>query len=362
MSKVDSIIDFSIILNRGYGGDAECQHFQTLNHPNLITTFINYVNINKDHIGMVSIENRQSIGDSGCDVAIVLKEGVKVGVQIKSPGDVDAENFANKVKAQYAESYALGLDKYYILICAPITATTERKINYIVSHLATYKTNYHAVLNPNNCIRIFNPGEIMPENEFVSVKQLYSKEEDTTNLQAIVAALKQNQTAASENKTSFEQVVQNAIRREGFQNITTAIAFIDFLDLDADMKNDDVILAINIFISRLGKLTRELRNLFFLIISDSIVSDTFVDALEITIPELESLLATDRANVMSRVHILTSPKFHLVRYDEDEPNILNIFVSMPGDQNLVLMIHEFCQANSLDMERIIVDGDFSLLN
>ena len=176
MSKVDSIIDFSIILNRGYCNNADCSYFETVNHPQLVTSFIDYVNLNKNYIGLTHVENRQSIADSGCDIFIELNGSVKIGIQIKSKGDVEEKEFSNKVKAQYAESAALGLDKYYILICSPINTSSEKKINYIVSHMATYKTNYHAIINPNNCLKIFNHGGQMPQTEFSLLKQLYSKE------------------------------------------------------------------------------------------------------------------------------------------------------------------------------------------
>jgi len=149
MSKIDSIINFSIILNRGYGKKSDCSYFDTIDHPQLISAFIDYVNLNKDWIGLTKIEDRQSIADNGCDVFIELNGNVKIGVQIKSKGDVKDKGFSNKVKAQYAESSALALDKYYILICSPLNTTSERKINYITGHMATYKTTYHAVLNPN---------------------------------------------------------------------------------------------------------------------------------------------------------------------------------------------------------------------
>jgi hypothetical protein len=56
MSKVNSIIDFSIILNRGYGTNADCSFFFTLKHPQLLLSFIDYVNLNKDYIGCLVLK------------------------------------------------------------------------------------------------------------------------------------------------------------------------------------------------------------------------------------------------------------------------------------------------------------------
>lgn len=48
--------------------------FSTLQHPQLLLSFIDYVNLNKDYIGLTKIENRQSIEDSVWDVFVDLEE------------------------------------------------------------------------------------------------------------------------------------------------------------------------------------------------------------------------------------------------------------------------------------------------
>lgn len=362
MSKVDSIIDFSIILNRGYSPDIDCSFFSTLNHPQLLQLFIDYVNLNKDYIGLTNIENRQSIADSGCDVFVEIHGNVKIGVQIKSPSDVANTNFANKVKAQYAESSALGLDKYYILICSPMDIASEKKVNYIVSHLATYKTNYHAVLNPNNCLKIFNSPGQMPPAEFDSLKQLYSKEENPANFESILHLLKASLSSVSVAKSEFGVALDHAIKRPPFQQITMADKFIDFLQLEKMIKPIDVIASINAFIDKIGKLSIELRRFFFFIVKESADAETFIDALEMNLYELESILSTDSQTLMGKISILASAKYRLIRYDEDEPNVVQVFINLPGDYNFMKELRNYSEEYSIDLENILVAGDFSALD
>lgn len=362
MSKVDSIIDFSIVLNRGYSVNADCSFFATQKHPQLLQSFIDYIELNNKHLGLTKIENRQSIADSGCDVFVELKGNVKIGVQIKSLGDVADANFSNKVKAQYAESSALGLDKYYILICSPMDTVSERKVNYIVSHFATYKTNYHAVLNPNNCLKIFNPGGQMPQSEFDSLKQLYSKEENPANFESILHSIKASLSSVAPAKTEFRVALDHAIKRPPFQQITTADKFIEFLQLEKKIKPIEVVASINSFIDKIGKLSNELRRFFYFIVKESADAETFIDALEMNLYELESILSTDSQTLMGKISILASAKYRLIRYDEDEPNVVQVFINLPGDYNFMKELRNFCNDFSLDLESILVSGDFSLLD
>ncbi len=361
MSKIDSIIDFSIILNRGYGSSSDCDHFATLNHPQLITLLIEYINLNKDYIGLTRIEPRQSIADSGCDVFVELRGKVKIGIQIKSKGDVEADDFTGKVKAQYAESSALGLDKYYVLICSPITTSSERKINYIVSHMATYKTNYHAILNPNNCVGIFKSASKLPENEFVALKQLYSKEESKDNLELMLTKIKESLSREAPIRDEFSVDLENAINRKPFERITSATRFIEFLQLDKTVKQSEVLVEINSIIGRIGKLSIELRRLFYLVILESTDASNFSDSLETNLHELQSLLPNKTAELRAKLSILANAKYKLIRLDEDEPHVARIFVWLPGDYNFVKELRSFCENNTIELERILVDGDFSLL-
>lgn len=362
MPKIDSIIDFSIILNRGYGSKNDCDFFDTVTHPLLIDIFIEYVNIHKDFIGLTKIENRQSIADSGCDVFIEIRGEVKIGVQIKSKRDVKDEAFSNKVKAQYAESSALGLDKFYILICSPINTSSERKINYIISHMATYKTNYHAVLNPNNCINIFQNNTKLDKNEFLRLKQLYSREDSKENLESVLKSIQKSLESDGYKETDFHSAIKKALSRDPFQEIDSAEKFIEFLNLPDDIEETEIINSINDFIIKVGKLSEEFKRLFYLIISEASYSEHYIEALEMDLYELESLLSTNSGTLMGKLKVLTSPKYELLSYDDDEPNKVYANIWIPGDHNLIKELKYFCDENELSIEELLVKGDFSLSN
>jgi hypothetical protein len=362
MSKLNAIVEFSIVLNRGYGTKDDCEYFAKFDHPKLITEFINYVNLHKDLLGITHIENRQSIADSGCDVFIEIKGKAKIGVQIKSPNDLTKDDFAMKVKAQYSETSVLKLDKYYLLICCPMSSTNEKKVNYIVSHLATYNTNYHAVLNPHNCIKIFNPGGVIPIGEFNQQKQFYSEEENISNIEKLLLTLKEEVNLKKELRTDFDQSVKSALSRPGFQAITSAKKFIDFLQLDQKVKPSDILGSINDFIQRLGKLSDELKSFYFLIITEAVDAENYVDALEMNLPELQSLLKVNKAEVRNKIEILLSAKYKLIRHDEDVPNFIKIFIWLPGDYNFMKELKLFCEENNLELKKILLEGEFALLD
>lgn len=361
MTRIDSIIDFSIILNRGYGSNQDCDFFDTTNHPKLIELFIDYVNRHKDFIQLTKIENRQSIADSGCDVFIELKGNIKIGVQIKSKGDVEDSSFSNKVKAQYAESSALGLDKFYILICSPITTSSEKKINYIVSHMATYKTNYHAVFNPNNCINIFQQNSQLNKSEFSRLKQLYSREESKDNLDSVLKSIMKSLESENYKETDFHSAINKALSRKPFQKISTAKKFIEFIELSDKINEDEIVVSINEFIIKLGKLSQEFKSLYYLILNEASDSENFIDALEMDLYELESLLGTNSGILLGKLKVLTSSKYGLLSYDEDEPSKVYANIWIPGDHNLIKDLKYFCEEKDFSFEDLLLKGDFSLI-
>jgi|GEM_PF-7096203 len=362
MNKLNSISEFSIIMHRGYGSNSDCNHFASLNHPQLIQAFIDYVNLHKDLIGLTKIESRQSLGDMGCDIYVELKNKVKIGVQIKSPHDVSEEQFAMKVKAQYTDTRALSLDKYYILICCPMSHKNELKVNSIVSYFALLKTNYHAVLNPNNCIRIFNPSTLMAQDEFIQNKQLFSSEEDFNNLETILKSIQHEIAGGKTIKTEIGVAVKSALDRPLFQPIASANKFIDYLQLDNKIKRSDVLANINEFITKYGKLSDDLKSFYFLIIKESSEAKHNTDALEVNLRELDSLLRIRKSELLGNINVLASKKYELIRYDEEEPNHVTLFIWLKGDYNFIKEIKNYATENLINIENIFIKGNFALLD
>ena len=228
--------------------------------------------------------------------------------------------------------------------------------------MATYKTHYHAVLNPNNCIKIFQLTTKLEESEFLRIKQLYSREESKDNLDSVLKSIMESLESGEHRKTDFHTAINKALTREPFQGITTAKKFIEFLDLTNNIKEDDIISAINEFIGKLGKLSQEFKRLFYLIITEASDSRNFIDALEMDLYELESLLNTNSGILLGKLKVLTSSKYGLLSYDEDEPNKVYANIWIPGDYNLIRELKLFCEENDIFIENLLVNGDFSLID
>lgn len=362
MNKLNSIAEFSIVVNRGYGSKKECEYFENLDHPKLIESFIAYINLHKDLIGVTKIEDRQSIADSGCDVYVELRNTVKIGVQIKSPNDLKEDTFSMKVKAQYSETKTLTLDKYYVIICCAMTPTNTRKVNYLTSHFATYKTNYHAILIPQNSIRIFNPGGLIPLDEFQDKKQFYSYEDDESKILALLSTIHNEIKQTTPKESEIGAAVNAALDRPLFQTLSGASKFISFLQLEKETKPELVLNDINEFISKYSKLSPELRRLYYLIIKESSDAPHFVDGLEMNLHELNSLLGVEKHKLMGNLKVLDSPKYKLLRIDEDEPDVVSIHIWLHGNYNFIKEIIFFAEENEINLDEIFMEGNFSLLD
>lgn len=356
MSKQDSIIDFSIIVNKGYSNNKECEYFKTVNHPKLVEQFIEYINKHKDLISLTKIENRQSIADSGCDIFVELKGTVKIGVQIKSNNDVIDENFSNKVKAQFAESHALGLDKYYILICAEMSNSNERKVNYILSNMATYKTNYHVVIGPNNCLKIFHPSEIMVQEVFTNQKRLYSQVENQNELNIIFQALKDELNKTS--ITSTKPQLKFAIQRNSYQALTTCDKFSDFIGSNSIPEKQVNLRNLNLYFSTISKLPKDVKDLYTILLNESEKDDHYINGIITNLNEVIGHTNFSKSQLRDYLEILMQKKYKLVQHDEDEPN--SILVNFWGDEdiNVAAEVKLFCESNNYDLHELFTSMNF----
>ncbi len=158
----------------------------------------------------------------------------------------------------------------------------------------------------------------------------------------------------------FNIGVENAINRTQFQKITSVSKFTDFLKVEDSGESLDILNSINSFIEKIGKLEVNLRTLFSLIVRESFDSTSHVDALEVDLNELRDLISSEELN--SKIKILMSPKYAFINYDEDTPEILKIYIDIPHDFNLIKELRDYCKENSVELDDILVRGDFSILN
>src|SRR4051812_21819093 len=119
MSKQGIVSVLNCLLNRGLGTEADTKAFVTIKHDSLVSTLVQYLNTHRHYLGFCHIEVGQALNDKGVD-AILSADGCKVGFQVKSHFDVTEEDFAAKVKRQFAEALSFKLDHYYILVCSAL--------------------------------------------------------------------------------------------------------------------------------------------------------------------------------------------------------------------------------------------------
>lgn len=147
------------VLDRGAGKTEDTHLFTNMSHQELVSRFIAYIDQHRHYLGYCQIEQSHALNDKGVDV-LLRAEGGKVGFQLKSHFDVTEDAFAANVKRQLAESFAHGLDHYFILVCSPLIKTEKTDYSHRISHmlneLSMMKTNYHVAYGPLNTVRFFS--------------------------------------------------------------------------------------------------------------------------------------------------------------------------------------------------------------
>lgn len=145
------------LLNRGAGSDEDTSLFSNLSHDAIIRQFVAYLNAHRHFIGSCRIEESHALNDKGVDIILAAAD-CKIGFQLKSHFDVTEDDFAANVKRQWAESYAHGLDHYFILICSPLKHGPKNyghRISHLLNELSQMKTAYHTAFGPKNAVQFF---------------------------------------------------------------------------------------------------------------------------------------------------------------------------------------------------------------
>lgn len=189
MKKSDIITAFSIILDQGVSSDNSTNYFLEQNHDDLVANFFNYITAYVPYIGNFHPEVTQCINDRGVDL-LATGPNWKIGFQIKSQFDVSQDDFARNVKAQMSESYAHGLDKWYLIICCSLlreAGNYQGRVIHLINEISTYSIMYPAVYGPTSAIKYFNNVNIPNQYKFQSEFQRRSYEQTTIEqIQAII--------------------------------------------------------------------------------------------------------------------------------------------------------------------------------
>ena len=146
MDKHRIIASISVVLDRGTATEAQINYFSGKKHDDLVAEFRSFLEGHQRLLGAAQATIIQGPNDRGTDLIISYGD-YKLGFQIKNEGDVAADYFAQKVKSQLSDSLAHGLDKWYLLICAPLkSGNTDlgAKIRHLLSELSAYQNPYIA--------------------------------------------------------------------------------------------------------------------------------------------------------------------------------------------------------------------------
>lgn len=168
MDKATTIAAIGAILDRGTCSTDATSYFRERKHDELVDSFRAYIEAHKPLLGAMRAEVCQALNDRGTDLLLYGTDW-KIGFQIKSHHDVRDAMFSFNVKRQMAESFAHGLDKWYLLICSPLVTGREdytHKIAHLLNELSSLKTSYLAAYGPRNVAAYFDGAPPLPEEEF----------------------------------------------------------------------------------------------------------------------------------------------------------------------------------------------------
>jgi hypothetical protein len=100
----------------------------------------------------------QSLQDRGCDLPIEWPLRAKYGVQLKSNGDVEERDFANKTLAQIQNSRQHGLKSLFVILAADITNNSNaQKVRGMVSGISSMNDPYVVAVPPERAWSLFFP-------------------------------------------------------------------------------------------------------------------------------------------------------------------------------------------------------------
>lgn len=157
----------------------------------------------------VLIEKLQSLQDAGVDVAINFpKSKFRIGIQIKSWGDIRNSDFSTKVLAQKSQSMKHNISNLFLCLAGDLTSESQiQKVNFIKSELLQHRDNYVIIISPQKVMTIYNAytsGEHPLKNVMMEIEDAFfllkaMKESLTNEMRQVDANLKINYPHDSSN-------------------------------------------------------------------------------------------------------------------------------------------------------------------
>ncbi len=355
MDKQSSIIGLSIVLNRGLKTEQETACFENVTHDILVEGIKEYLLLHANLLGDMHIETSQALNDHGVDLILTSNQVCKIGIQVKSHFDVSEKDFATKVKRQYAESLAHGLDKWYLLICAPMKSGKNDfsgKINHLINELSMFKTKYHCVFGPQYTAEIYKNFQPMSIDEFNYSLQKYSYAQ--TDIEAIKELIKNNlNSSPKENRDNFSYNVDpyKAIAPQSCNGINKVL---DWGNSEEELKcaKKDFIVLLNV----LQKIPLNTRKFLSMAIEKAVLKG---DNLHALIFEIRNSCNISEKEFSDHAKLLE--KYRLMELDGDDYDYIfinNGSIRWPIMKDLIV----FAERQHIPIDQIIVCLNFGFLD
>lgn len=353
-SKQETIINVSSLFNRGLSAPSQTAFFENKKHDDTVSDLQSYLAKNTFLIGAAKITTTQSLNDHGVDLIAEFPNGTKIGFQIKSHVDVQQKDFAMKVKAQLSDSKFHALDKWYLLICSPLKDSETdytSKIQHLINEFSGYKSNYHAVYNPQQCANILTLPNIAPA-EFNNIKNQFTFTE--IDWPQILTELKE---AKGNKNTTLGYLSRLETHDEN--EIMSCKEFCAFMGVTDPGGSEYVLEDLNDLRNKLIKIPRQTREFLTAVLSRAKKERRLT---RYVLPqEIENALHLTKEGVEREVKILED--YGLASYDDLEPSEWYIAINkINHDYNTLGQIRDFCLKSNKSLEDVIVNLNFKKLD
>ena len=139
----------------------EQTHFLSkISHEKLLEAFEYWFDQTKMVFGEpVLIQKTQNLQDAGIDLSSYFpRSDMRIGIQVKSYGDIQKKDFSSQVPLQIFESEKHGLSKILLALAGDLTdKSQEQKVRRMISEILQHKNNdYVLTVPPEKIVNIFN--------------------------------------------------------------------------------------------------------------------------------------------------------------------------------------------------------------
>jgi DNA-binding transcriptional ArsR family regulator len=357
LTKQLFITQVSCLLDRGSGSTEDPAYFTEKRHDDLVAEFQAYLEMHVGLLGQLHIERTQALNDHGTDLLVRMGE-YRVGFQIKSHFDVSERNFAANVKRQMTESFAHGLDKWYVLICCPLQADDDDfsgKISHLINEFSFLQTRYPAIYGPLNTIKYFNRPEALTRENFNL--ELQRRAFQQTTLDELVAVLRAAPAPAA---VIGRQLADNI---DAYQPMypQTLNKFVPngVMDLTEEQRQLTVDL-VPPLIERLRMLPVPSREFLTLLIQRARPGQWHNAELGVLYGEVLRAIGIDRNELDEELAILE--RHGLVRLEDVEGQTRIDIKGVDNDWVFWPDLKEFCQQQGIQLREFVVNLNFQLLD